>query len=172
MSSYIWIPILIAFIAVLNYITRRLTISDTRKKTYTYTKKHKVMTEHEHSFYKILNEALGREYYILAQAHLSTFLAENVKGQNWKAAFRHVNGKSVDFLLCDKQTLEPLLAIELDDKTHEQTGRILRDTEVERILASARVPLIRMQTHGEIHIPDFQKLVQTTILKQASHPQN
>jgi very-short-patch-repair endonuclease len=122
------------------------------------------MTEHEHGFYKILDEALGRDYYIIAQAHLSTFLTENVKGQNWKAAFRHINGKSVDFLLCDKQTLEPLLTIELDDKTHEQSGRILRDAEVERILASAHIPLIRMQSHGEIHTPDFQKLVQATIL--------
>lgn len=172
MSSYIWIPALIAIVAASNYITHRLALSDTRKKVYTYTKKPKIMTEHEYSFYKILNEAVGQNYYILAQAHLSAFLAENAKGRNRWAAFRHVNGKSVDFLLCDKQTLEPLLAIELDDKTHEQSDRVLRDAEVENILASVHLPLLRMQPHGEIHIPDFQKLVQAAILKGSNSQQN
>lgn len=172
MSSYIWIPTLITIVGLSNYITHRLALSDTRKKTYAYTKKSKVMTEHEYIFYKILNEAVGQNYYILAQAHLSTFLSEHTKGQNWRAAFRHINGKSVDFLLCDKQTLEPLLAIELDDKTHEQSDRILRDAEVENILESVHLPLLRMQPHGEIHIPDFQKLVQAAILKGSNSLQN
>lgn len=47
--------------------------------------------------------------------------------------------------LCDKIYISPVLAIELDDKTHELPERQERDTEVERILKNAGVPLLRIQ---------------------------
>jgi len=45
-----------------------------------------------------------------------TVLEHRIKGQDWKAAFRRINGKSVDFVICDKAYIKPLLAIELDGK--------------------------------------------------------
>ena len=60
-------------------------------------------------------------------------------------AFRHINGKSVDFVLCDKETLRPAYAIELDDLTHEQSDRRKRDAEVERIFKEANLPSVRFK---------------------------
>ena len=57
------------------------------------------------------------------QVHLSALLDHKVKGQDWRIAFRHINGKSVDYVLCDKATLQPVYAIELDDYTHEPRTR-------------------------------------------------
>ena len=77
------------------------------------------------------------------QVHLSALLDHKVKGQDWRIAFRHINGKSVDYVLCDKATLQPVYAIELDDYTHERRDRVARDSEVERMFKVANLPLVR-----------------------------
>lgn len=106
------------------------------------------MTRAEHECYDALMEAVGDRYYIFPQAHLPTFVDVRVVGQNWKGAFRHIDEKSVDFVLCDKAYLAPKLAIELDDYTHARPERQERDKEVERILKMAELPLLRLENHG------------------------
>ncbi len=126
--------------------------SNTRQKnkvfknnTYQYTARHLPMTETEADFFMKLEIAVGERYYIFPQVHLSSILDHRVSGQDWRFAFRHINGKSVDFLLCDKSTLKPTYAIELDDYTHERKDRIKRDIEVERIFQAAGIPLVRLK---------------------------
>jgi very-short-patch-repair endonuclease len=101
------------------------------------------MTKSESEFFRMLDKAVCDRYYIFPQAHLSAILNHKVPGQNWKYAFRHINGKSVDYVLCDKQTLKPVYAVELDDYTHSYSDRQERDQEVERMLQSAGIPLVR-----------------------------
>ena len=102
-------------------------------------------------------EAVGGEYYIFPQVKLDKFLDEHNKGQKWAAALRHINQKSVDFLLCDKVYLNPKLAIELDDSTHDRPDRIERDGEVERILSDAHFPLLRLK-HSDYSSAEVIKL--------------
>ena len=97
--------------------------------------------------------------------HLPTLIDNKVVGQNWRAAFRHINGKSVDFVLCDKAYISPKLAIELDDKTHERPERQERDVEVERILQEAGVPLLRLENHGKFNAEQLSVKVKELALK-------
>lgn len=111
---------------------------------YKYNAKKYFLTRSEHAFYDLLGQAVGKDYRIFAQVHLPSIVDHKVPGQNWKPAFSHINGKSVDFVLCDKDSLSPVLAIELDDRSHERPDRAERDVEVERILEMADVPLLRI----------------------------
>ncbi len=122
--------------------------SEREKTIYQYTAKKFFLTRAEHEFYDVLNQAIGNDYRIFAQVHLSSILDEKIIGQSWKAARAHINRTSVDFLLCDKQYLSPKLLIELDDKTHERPDRIERDSKVERILKQAGLPLLRVKNNG------------------------
>jgi very-short-patch-repair endonuclease len=117
-----------------------------------YKKRGFFMTRAEHECYDALIKAVGDRYYIFPQAHLPTFIDVRVKGQDWFSAFRHIDEKSVDFVLCDKAYLSPKLAIELDDKTHERPERKERDKEVERILKMANLPLLRLENHGHFDV--------------------
>jgi len=112
---------------------------------YSYSAKPLIMTYTEAQFFAKLNAAVEERYFVFPQVHLSALLDHRVKGQDWRIAFRHINGKSVDYVLCDKATLRPVYAIELDDATHSQRDRIKRDTEVERIFAEAQLPLVRFK---------------------------
>lgn len=114
------------------------------KPLYAYTRKEYFMTRSEHACYKALVEVVGDRYFIFAQVHLPTIVSERIKGQDWRASRAHINRKSVDFVLCDKEFISPKLAIELDDSSHERLDRQERDREVERILQQSNLPLLRI----------------------------
>lgn len=118
------------------------------KPKYRYQKQKFFMSKTEHECYKALTKALGADFYIFAQVHLSTIVDHKVKGQSWKGAFSHINQKSVDFVVCNKEYISPVLAVELDDSTHGRPDRQKRDVEVERILEDANVPLLRIENNG------------------------
>ena len=149
METLIFI-VIVAVIIFLVIKARQGTDGDTSpikapiKKEYVYIKKSCAMTPNELSFYKTLHEAVNG-CVIIPQAHISMFLDHRIKGQNWKAAFAKINGKSVDFLICTND-MKPLMAIELDDSTHDQPDRKNRDEFVNSIIMSANMPLLRFKT--------------------------
>ena len=149
METLVFIVIVSAIIILLTIKARQGTDSDTSpiktpiKKEYVYIKKSCAMTSSELLFYKTLHEAING-CVIIPQAHLSMFLDHEIKGQNWKAAFARINGKSVDFLICTND-MKPLIAIELDDNTHNQPDRKTRDDFVNSIIANTNMPLLRFK---------------------------
>ncbi len=92
--------------------------SKPEKPKYFYSAKKHLMTTSEEEFFRTLCKLFVNRCYVFPQVHLSAVLNHKTRGQDWRAAFFHINGKSVDFLLCDKKTLQPICAIELDDHTH------------------------------------------------------
>jgi very-short-patch-repair endonuclease len=115
------------------------------KAGYDYIKEEYVMSEPEQKCFNVFKEIIGERYYLFPQLHLDTFLKYKSFG-----AFRHINEKSVDFVLCDKQTFAPVLAVELDDRSHNRPDRQNRDREVERIMKTAEMPLLRIK-EDDIH---------------------
>lgn len=120
------------------------------KSKYQYSRKDFLITRAEHECFDAIVSAVGENYYVFPQLHLSTIINHRVRGQMWYGALAHINRKSVDFVLCDKKYLSPKLAIELDDSTHERADRVERDREVERILKDAGLPLLRLQNHSRL----------------------
>lgn len=130
-----------------------------RKSLYNYKRRDFIMSRPEHEFFDILVGVLGNQYYVFPQVHLATILDHKVAGQNWKGAFRHIDEKSVDFVICDKVYIKPLLAIELDDKTHEREDRQDRDIEVESILDDAGMPLLRFGNKGNFNKEEIGRVI-------------
>ena len=147
MNIFIIFPLIIIAGVILFLILISIKSSPVGTK-YLYRKKGFLMGRAEHELFDILVSLVGNEYHVFPQIHLATILDQKVVGQNWKFAFWHINGKSVDFVICDKKYIKPLLAIELDDKTHEYKDRQNRDMEVEKILNDAQIPLLRIKNAG------------------------
>lgn len=113
---------------------------------YRYNRKYVIMTEREQEFYKKLKLVCGDSILIFPQIHLSSLFFHNVKGQNFKLAFRFINRLSIDFVLVDSRNFKTLLAIELDDSTHNEKDRIKRDLIVNDIFKKANFPLLRVDS--------------------------
>ncbi|MFZ1074960.1 MAG: DUF2726 domain-containing protein [Minisyncoccia bacterium] len=153
----------VAVIAIVLFVLRIPTSEDVEEKKYQYKRKDFFLSRAEHECYDALVAAVGNEYLVFAQVHLPTLVDSKVVGQNWRGAFRHINGKSVDFVLCDKAYISPKLAIELDDKTHERPDRQERDREVERILQDAGLPLLRLENHGSFNSSELAQKIKDTL---------
>lgn len=152
---------LILVLLLLNYLKKKILQRTKQSSKYHYSKKNYFMTQAEHEFYNVLNELVGTEFVIFAQVHLPTIVNHKVKGQNWQGALSHINRKSVDFVLCNKSNLSPVLAIELDDKSHQKQDRQYRDAEVERILSLAEMPLLRVKNQSS-----FDKIYLHTSIRE------
>lgn len=150
--------ILIAVILLKRYFPE-IFLDQKSKALYNYKRKDFLMSRAEHEFFDILVDITKDQYYVFPQIQLSTILDNKVVGQNWKGAFRHINEKSVDYVVCDKAYIKPLLAIELDDRTHERENRKVRDGEVERILNNANLPLLRFGNNGYFNKEEIQRLI-------------
>jgi very-short-patch-repair endonuclease len=162
-KNYILYAVVIMVFIALYFLKSYLESTDKIKKIYKYKRKDFFLTRAEHECYVALVTAVGENYYVFAQVHLSSILDHKVAGQNSGAAFAHINQKSVDFLLCDKDYISPRLAIELDDRSHERASRQERDREVERILQEAGLPLLRLENPGSFDPNDLLQKI-TTLL--------
>ena len=160
LKFYIFIGVVIAIVLVVKFFENNSSENEFKKKPlYKYNRKDFLISLPEHEFFDILVEILGSKYNIFTQVHLPTIIDHKIKGQTWKSAFSHINGKSVDFVICDKAYIKPLLAIELDDKSHDRLDRIERDGEVERMLREAGMPLLRFGNNGSFNKEEIKQLV-------------
>ncbi len=134
----------------------------TETSTYHYQQKEFLVTYVENDFFKVLVKAVGNKYYVFPQIHLSSIVDHKVpNGQSWQGALSKIQRKSVDYVLCEKEQLRAVLAIELDDKTHNRADRVARDEFVERVLGEAKVPLVIFRNYKTLSATDVeQKIVE------------
>jgi len=167
MPTYIWIIILIVACAGITYVEKKIDSkignSQIKKSHYRYYAKPYIMTARENECFKTLNEIFGTKWFVIPQVHLSALLNHKVKGQNWNAAFRHINGKSVDFVLVGKESYKIICALELDDSTHNRADRKERDNEIERIFGEAKIPLARISEFENMTKQEIAKLITDAI---------
>ena len=145
MAQWLFLLVAVAVIVFLSRLTRR---KQHTEQIYLYKRKQRFLTPSEHKLCDALTEAVGDRYYVFPQVHLASLVDEKIVGQSWLGAFRHIDEKSVDFVLCDRKDCAPKLAIELDDPSHLRPDRQERDREVERVLKSAGLPLLRLKGRG------------------------
>ena len=120
------------------------------------------VTPAEADFFRVLRAVVGDRCHILAQVSLGRLLffpgsnATNPGRARW---WNKVCQRSIDFLLCDPATLKPLLAIELDEPSHEAPARQARDAEVNALLRAAGLAVLRIPTGRTYNTRDLAALL-------------
>ena len=98
----------------------------------------------EHSFYLVLRNIISDKADICTKVSLSDlFYVRSKDPSKFRTYTNKIDRKHVDFLLCDPNTLKPLVGIELDDKSHQKKDRQERDEFVEKVYKAANLPLVR-----------------------------
>lgn len=110
-----------------------------------YIKKEFLMSEAEKKFYFVLSEILGNDYLIFSKVRMADLLfLSKMSNSRYYHYQNKIQSKHVDFLICDKENIKPLLAIELDDSSHSKMDRILRDQLVDKIFENANFPIMHI----------------------------
>lgn len=125
----------------------------------TYQKKKSLLTDCEKQVFKNIQIAIENSKLIVyPQINLATIIEKNSNGQYHNELFRNL-----DFCLFEKNTLEPICAIELNDKSHDKPERQERDIKVKAILENANIPLITLYTkHLNAPIEIKQQIIEAT----------
>jgi Protein of unknown function (DUF2726) len=107
-----------------------------------YTKKKYFFSVAERSFYEVLRR-LVPSYTVFAKVRLADLIYVTKGTGAWRQHFNRISAKHLDFVLCDAN-LVPVVAIELDDSSHDEEDRQSRDGFVDKALAAADVPIVRI----------------------------
>jgi len=149
MKNYILIAIIFLFLIVLKFFLKRIDSKIIfkwigRDERYPYSKKERFLTMSEKRFFAMLSQWFGQEYYIFPQIHLSSLININDSEKKQYSYLNKIDRKSVDFALFNKESMLPVIAIELDDYTHKYPRRKERDLFVDSVFKAARLPIIHV----------------------------
>jgi hypothetical protein len=109
---------------------------------YPYRLTRSLLTASEKAFYVALMMAAGRRYVVFPKVRLAD-LCQDLDRWADTAAFNQVSSKHVDFVLCDATTFRPVLAVELNDRSHLRADRRARDALVDRIFRTMGLGVYR-----------------------------
>ena len=117
----------------------------------TQYEKKELLTEYEKYFYNIINNNFGNDYVIMPQVNLASVVN---KIKDFPKQYQNELYRNIDFGIFTKNTLSPLLLIEINDKTHEQKERQDRDKKVRDICYKANIKLITFYSKYD-NKPDY-----------------
>lgn len=102
-----------------------------------------LLTRNEAAFHRVLMTLMGHRYLISCKVRLADIVT--CSAADWQRGHANrIAQKHVDFVVSCAHSSRILLAIELDDRSHQRPERRRRDLFVNRLCAQMRVPLVRI----------------------------
>ncbi|MBY0376694.1 DUF2726 domain-containing protein [Patescibacteria group bacterium] len=117
----------------------------------------KFLTYTEHRYYTWLEKEYGEKFHIVPQVVLASIIDVNLPKHlyAYNGYRSKIDKKTLDFVLFDKVDFMPVLAIELDDYTHEHPDRQKRDRFVDAVMEKVGI--------GIVHLTDVFDIKQKSI---------
>jgi len=125
-----------------------------------YKKKGYLLTAAEKEFYRVLSQVVEKHNQLLfAKVRLEAILWLPRGTENKFGLRNRIKSREIDFVLCDKENIKPLLVIELDDSSHEREDRVERDHNIDRILHDAELPILRQKVQASYHPNEVEEKI-------------
>jgi very-short-patch-repair endonuclease len=97
----------------------------------------------ERSFYEVLRRLLP-EQTVFAKVRLADVIRVPKGTDSWQSHHNRIDRKHLDFIICDAD-LAPIVAVELDDSSHDGDERRERDRFIDQALAATQFPIIHVR---------------------------
>jgi very-short-patch-repair endonuclease len=121
------------------------------------------VTKAELRFYRALQKAVANDLEIFAMVRIADILTVPMQAAQRRKWLGKILAKHVDFVLCDPESLAPLLAIELDDASHDRPERKERDEFVDHAFESAGLPLLRIRNGSSYDPAALRQLIDDSL---------
>ncbi len=158
-----WIVVIFLIIIILFflYTQKKKTLIEPEEK-FPYKLHLRFFTKSEYAFYKELQKQVGDKYAIFSKVRLADFIDVDIdKYKNrseWQIYWNKIKSKHVDFLLCDPETLKPMVAVELNGKSHQTEKVKERDEFVSRMYESVNLRFVTNHV-GEDFTTTIEKII-------------
>ncbi len=116
-----------------------------RSAPYPYERRGVMLGPAEINFFRTLQSAVREDWVILSMVRLTDVIKVRPKTRQHQIWQSRIFGKHIDFVICDWETMEVKLAIELEDYSQRRTDRRTRDRFVNSALTAAGLPLLRVK---------------------------
>lgn len=155
---------LFSVVALIVVLSIGLKVFDSRRSilSLSYRKLEKFLSPAERSFFGVLTSAVGGDLLVFAKVRVADVLvpSKGLGKANWQRTFNKISAKHFDFILCNKDDLSAVCAIELDDKSHNSAKIKDRDQFLNEACESAGFPLRRFKVktgYTRTEIQEFLK---------------
>ena len=125
-----------------------------------YERKRTMLTRPEYNFLLQLRQIEPNKYEVVPQVALT-----NVIDKKTNNSYRNELFRVCDYCFVDRDTFEPLLLVELNDRSHLRADRQQRDAKVAAICSDAKLPLLTFWLDGDLSYNTVRKAVLKAILK-------
>ena len=159
-SNWTWIiavVVVIALIVMLRGIFGSLALP--------YVRRERLVTKSELKFYWALKSCVQDDWAIFAMVRIADLIRVEKGTKNMRSWLNRILSKHIDFVLCDPSTLVPVLAIELDDASHDRPERQERDRFVNEAFASAGLPLLRIGVQATYEVKELREKIEQRSLE-------
>jgi len=121
-----------------------------------------LLTKRELKFFIVLKNVLDETDFVIAiKPRIADFVSvdkKKLKKKSYMTYFNKIKSKHVDFLICEPTYMKPILAIELDDKSHERKDRIQRDSFVDEVYETAGLEILHIYEYDYAYLKRIIKL--------------
>ena len=120
--------------------------SSKSESNFPFKKKDYLLSMAEKNFYWVLSQVANKNNVLLfTKVRLEDLLWIPKGTENRFGERSRIKSKHIDFVLCDKENIKPLVAIELDDSSHSRPDRIDRDNFLDKALGVAGLPILHQK---------------------------
>lgn len=126
--------------------------------TLPYQRRVTFLSPAEITYYRMLQMIYGDRFVIMAHVRVLD-LCDVVDRDFNQAALTKIDRRRVDFVLCDPKTFSPVVAIELDDASHDTPYRRRGDAFLDEVFRVIGLRLVRQRVRLEYTINEVAELV-------------
>ena len=131
-----------------------------------YERKKSFLTQNEIAYYKVLQMIFGNRYLLFAQVNVFD-LCDVLDRPFNQGAVNRINRLRVDFVLCHPRTFKPMIAIELDDSTHDRMHRRKRDGFLDEVFRVVGMKLVRQRARLTYSVAEVTQTVEAALAAAA-----
>ncbi len=159
MDNLLYLSLFLVCLLIFIYLIKKIRY----KPEYPYDKNPYFISHAERSFLKVLQFIFKVQYYIFSQVSLNRLLKVKQQGKAYWQYLNKINQKSVDFVLVDKTSFEPLLVIELNDHSHKLAERLKRDQFLKEALAMAKLKYLEIPAQSAYNTSEIKRVIEEKI---------
>jgi hypothetical protein len=157
---------LVSLIVIVGVLASRL---NDNSFPFPFDSKNAIFTPAEKNFQNLVEQAMGNKYRVINRVKLADIVTirNGVSDRASQSAVNNAEGKYLDFVICDRNTMKLLGAIDLVD-TKGKGYKIKKDWFVSGALEAASIPHLRIKVKANYTLDEIRACINSRLLANYS----